>query len=102
VGVVDLLTKTTEGIRNTAAYLDESKRHRIRWPRYFALPPVLQAYDQDKSIGQTLLKVIDEGSYAHQQYRFHMRIAEENWVLMSHAQLFLLSGPNVYSLRLTR
>ena len=41
IGVVDLVTRTAEGIRNTATYWEEKNRGRIRPPRYFSRDKVL-------------------------------------------------------------
>lgn len=102
VGVVDLVTKTTEGIKNSAANYSAAQRQRVRWPRYFPDPPILEVYNREKSLGQTLLKTINDGNYGHQRYRFHLQVSRDRWVLLSHNQFFVLDGPSVQALKLQR
>lgn len=48
VGVVDLVSRTTEGIANTASYFENKSRQRRRPPRYFPMNRVLLPYDHEK------------------------------------------------------
>ena len=56
VGAIDLVTKTTEGIRNTTTFFEERERHRIRLPRFVADDHVLRSYSRDAAIGVFLLR----------------------------------------------
>ena len=44
VGVVDLVTRTAEGIRNTTTYWDDKGRQRVRPPRYFGAEGLLEVW----------------------------------------------------------
>lgn len=56
VGAIDLVTKTTEGIRNTTTFFEERERHRVRLPRHIADDRVLRPYSRDAAIGAFLIR----------------------------------------------
>lgn len=56
VGAIDLVTKTTEGIRNTTTFFEERERHRVRLPRHIADDRVLRPYSRDAAIGVFILR----------------------------------------------
>eukprot|EP01103_Thecamoeba_quadrilineata_P000443 TRINITY_DN10380_c0_g1_i1.p1 TRINITY_DN10380_c0_g1~~TRINITY_DN10380_c0_g1_i1.p1 ORF type:complete len:564 (-),score=101.04 TRINITY_DN10380_c0_g1_i1:75-1562(-) len=83
VGTLDLLTRTTEGIRNTASYLNDQKRHlRKRPPRYFGPDSILLSFSLEKSEGQELLSTIEEGKFQKESYLFHMKIVQQQRVVL--------------------
>jgi len=91
VGVLDFITKTTEGIRNTTTYWDGKHRNRIRQPRYFGPDQVLQPYSSEKAQGQEYLHVIEEGKYRNQSYLYHVSV-EGRVVLLSDSNVFCIRG----------
>ena len=90
IGVVDFVTRTTEGIRNTATYWDEIRRGRVRPPRYFGRDKVLETYSMVKSRGQELLFTIDHGKYRKYFYVHHIE-EETTIVLLSNAHIISMS-----------
>ena len=89
VGAIDLVTKTTEGIRNTATYWDELKRHRIRAPRYFGPDKVLRPYHPKKSEGQEILYHLEDGRYTNEWYVFHIKLGSKTLLLSSRHILYV-------------
>lgn len=69
IGAVDLVTRTTEGIKNTAS--DTAKKARIRPPRLVAPGGELHIYNQEKALGQELLNLINNGRFRDEYLAFH-------------------------------
>lgn len=90
VGLFDLATRTTQGIRNTATYFDKDV-HRLRAPRGFGPDRVLTAYNLEKAIGQSLLRTIDDGAYVGEWHLFHCVTASDNLLLVSNKQLLCIN-----------
>ena len=63
VATVDFVTKTGEGIKNSASY--RSKRVRTRPARWFPESGVLKVFDDGMSIAQALLWRVDKSKYRH-------------------------------------
>jgi len=80
IGVVDLFTRTAEGVRNTATYWDEIRRGRVRHPRYFGRDKVLETFSDYKSVGQELLYTLEHGRYRNEFYMHH--IEEETTIII--------------------
>jgi hypothetical protein len=66
VGTLDLLQRTTEGIRNTAA--DAVRNKRCRWPAYIAEDGVIRHYDRVRSLAMRMLHHVENGSFAHEDF----------------------------------
>jgi vacuolar protein sorting-associated protein 13A/C len=80
IGVVDFVTRTAEGMRNTATYWEEKRRGRVRPPRYFGRDKVLELYSEPKALGQELLYTLELGKYRKEFYVHH--IEEENTIII--------------------
>jgi len=65
VGVVDVFTRTAEGLQNMGNYLgDEAKRTRVRPPRYIdANEKLLRSYDWASAARGAAIREIKEGRY---------------------------------------
>src|SRR3990167_6350300 len=80
VGAVDMLTRTAEGIRNTATYWEEKNRGRVRPPRYFGRDKVLEIYSEHRAIGQEILYTLELGRYRSNFYIDH--VEEANTIVL--------------------
>ena len=88
IGVVDFVTRTAEGVRNTATYWDEIHRDRARHPRYFGRDTVLETYSEFKAVGQEALYTVERGRYRHEFYMHHI---EEQTALILISDVHILS-----------
>lgn len=59
VGAVDIVTRTTEGIKNTTRYFDDKRKAPIRPPRFIGGDKLISTFNLDKSIGQQILRTVD-------------------------------------------
>eukprot|EP01117_Protostelium_nocturnum_P009173 TRINITY_DN3284_c0_g1_i3.p1 TRINITY_DN3284_c0_g1~~TRINITY_DN3284_c0_g1_i3.p1 ORF type:complete len:3093 (+),score=888.87 TRINITY_DN3284_c0_g1_i3:80-9358(+) len=78
VGVIDLATQTTKGLRNTASMFD-AKITRNRPPRYFGPEKMLEVYSREKAVGVSILFEISGGNLRDEIYTFHIRINHPKW-----------------------
>ena len=85
-----MLTKTTQGIKNTATYYDK-KTARVRPPRAFGPDKRITVYSFDKSIGQSLLWTLEDGKHADEWHLFHCTSRDERLILISDKTLFYIN-----------
>ena len=93
VGLVDLVTRTTEGIRNTGSDLNHVKR--IRDPRFIGSDLLLPAYDAYKAEGQLFLRTINDGKYKNEFYAWHKAPSHKTMVLVTNTRLMYLKHHTV-------
>ena len=102
VGLFDLATNVTEGIRNTTTVFDQSSIDRVRLPRFTAsdgilrvsvarrlnkesmLTPSAQPYQEREALGQNWLKNVETGKYFDETYVAHLDIpsSEDSLVVL--------------------
>jgi hypothetical protein len=78
VGAVDIVTRTTEGIKNTTRYFDEKRKAPIRPPRYISSDKLISVYDLEKSLGQQILRTVDKPKLRREAYVFHMFLKDKS------------------------
>lgn len=96
VGLVDLATNVTEGIKNTTTVFDEAgELDRIRVPRFVDEDGILRAYSQREALGQQWLMETEDGVYASDRYKAHIDVRlEESVVIATNNRLLCVSaGP---------
>jgi len=71
-GVLDLASKTTEGIRNTTKIFDH-KVTRMRTPRHFGADGSLGEFSQEEAEGGYYLIHAGDGKYQNDIYRYHLK-----------------------------
>lgn len=93
IGVFDMTTRLSEGIRNTTTYWEQKERGRIRPPRFFGRDHVLESYDKTKAEGQELLYTLDDGKFLDYFYVHHF-IEENSITLVSDAHIISVNRYN--------
>ncbi|KAF9652010.1 vacuolar protein sorting-associated protein 13 [Thelephora ganbajun] len=84
VGVFDLASNVSEGIRNTTTVFDAPARERIRLPRHTPADGVLVPYDARAANGQYLTKELSDGAYRNEFYVAHINVpGGDNIVLLT-------------------
>ncbi|KAH9250730.1 hypothetical protein BASA81_011446 [Batrachochytrium salamandrivorans] len=79
IGVMDLATNVSEGIKNTTTVFD-TELDRQRLPRFIGKDKILQPYDHREALGQSWLKSIENGRYFHEHYIAHLEIRIDDLV----------------------
>ncbi|CAO3651068.1 unnamed protein product [Cunninghamella blakesleeana] len=82
VGVFDLASNVTEGIRNTTTASDTNDIERIRFPRFIGESGVLKPYSTRESQGQYWLKDVNGGKYMEDNYISHCHLQQNDRVAM--------------------
>jgi vacuolar protein sorting-associated protein 13A/C len=72
VGVFDLASNVTEGIRNTTQ-VAEKELDRQRLPRFVGKDKVLRPYDARAALGWDWLQHLEDGKWAKEEYIGHLR-----------------------------
>ncbi|GMK58122.1 hypothetical protein CspeluHIS016_0501540 [Cutaneotrichosporon spelunceum] len=80
VGVMDFISASTEGIRNTTTVFDTNTIDRVRLPRFIASDSVLRPYSGREALGQSWLKDLDAGAYFSESYVAHLDIPGDDAV----------------------
>ncbi len=96
IGTVDLVAKTTEGIRNTTTYFDEKERRRVRLPRHFQVGMPLHPYSAHRAAGQYILKSINEAAYQKEPFAFCVRVEQPHqilWMVVSPQRIMSVATP---------
>lgn len=94
VGAVDLVTRTTEGIKNTTTYMDEKSKAPIRPPRYFGADGLVRIFDYEKAAGQLVLRTLTERRGRRDIYESHV-LLKEKLVVLSRRHIFLLNQDGI-------
>ncbi|OAJ41917.1 hypothetical protein BDEG_25446 [Batrachochytrium dendrobatidis JEL423] len=79
IGVMDLATSVSEGIKNTTTVFD-TELDRQRLPRFVGKEKILQPYDHREALGQSWLKSIENGRYFRELYIAHLEIRIDDLV----------------------
>jgi vacuolar protein sorting-associated protein 13A/C len=90
VGAVDLITRTTEGIKNTTTIFDEKVKARIRPPRFFGSDNLITVFDFQASLGQEIMSTANGGQYLNEYYDFHYFVTKKNDVCVLGTKRLLL------------
>ncbi|ODV94409.1 hypothetical protein PACTADRAFT_18111 [Pachysolen tannophilus NRRL Y-2460] len=92
IGVFDLASNVSEGIRNTTTVFDGQGLERVRLPRYIDYDSVIRPFSERESQGQFWLKNVDNGEYYKEKYLAHIVLpGEENVILVSFKCIILMS-----------
>ncbi|KAI1343749.1 vacuolar protein sorting-associated protein 13 [Xylariaceae sp. FL0016] len=82
VGVFDLASNVSEGIRNTTTVFDGSELDRVRIARFVPADGIVRPYNQREALGQFWLKQVDNGKYFNEAYIAHLELPREDMVVM--------------------
>ncbi|KAM0254853.1 hypothetical protein ACHAQJ_006345 [Trichoderma viride] len=82
VGILDMASNVSEGIRNTTTVFDGNELERTRYPRFVPNDGVVRPYSSREALGQYWLKQVDNGRYFDEQYIGHLELPKEDMVVM--------------------
>ncbi|OTA53000.1 vacuolar protein sorting-associated protein 13 [Hypoxylon sp. EC38] len=82
VGVFDLASNVSEGIRNTTTVFDGSELDRVRLTRFIPADGIVRPYNQREALGQSWLKQVDNGKYFNEDYIAHLELPREDMVVI--------------------
>lgn len=82
VGVLDMASNVSEGIRNTTTVFDGQELDRSRFPRFIPNDGIVRPYNPREALGQYWLKQVDNGKYFDEEYIGHLELPKEDMVVM--------------------
>ncbi|KAJ1563846.1 hypothetical protein HK096_010750, partial [Nowakowskiella sp. JEL0078] len=89
VGVFDMATNVTEGIRNTTqAFDDDIDRQRL--PRHIGRNRILKPFDAREALGLSWLKGLENGIYSNEEYIAHLELRSGQDLAVILTQNFIL------------
>ncbi|CAG9988581.1 unnamed protein product [Clonostachys byssicola] len=98
VGVLDMASNVSEGIRNTTTVFDGSELERTRYPRFIPNDGIVRPYNAREALGQYWLKQVDNGKYFDEQYIGHLELPKEDMVVMvTFARILLIRSKRLAS-----
>ncbi|PHH61768.1 hypothetical protein CDD81_7979 [Ophiocordyceps australis] len=98
VGVLDMASNVSEGIRNTTTVFDGSELDRARYPRFIPNDGIVRPYNAREALGQYWLKQVDNGRYFDEQYIGHLELPKEDMVVMvTYARILLIRSRRLTS-----
>ncbi|KAL7273138.1 Vacuolar protein sorting-associated protein 13 [Rhizina undulata] len=98
IGVFDLASNVTEGIRNTTTVFDAEGLDRVRLTRFIGQDGVVRPYSQREALGQYWLKQLDNGKYFDEEYIAHLELQEQDAVIMlTYTRIMLMRSKKLYS-----
>ncbi|RDW68381.1 hypothetical protein BP5796_09038 [Coleophoma crateriformis] len=98
IGVFDLASNVSEGIRNTTTVFDQDGLDRVRLTRYIGTDGIVRPYSQREALGQFWLKQLDNGKYFNEQYIAHLELPREDVVVMlTYSRIMLIKSKKLAS-----
>ncbi|KAG9251666.1 uncharacterized protein F5Z01DRAFT_260241 [Emericellopsis atlantica] len=98
VGVLDMASNVSEGIRNTTTVFDGQELDRSRFPRFIPNDGIVRPYNPREALGQYWLKQVDNGKYFDEQYIGHLELPKEDMVVMvTFARILLIRSRRLAS-----
>eukprot|EP01114_Cavostelium_apophysatum_P004048 TRINITY_DN1418_c0_g1_i1.p1 TRINITY_DN1418_c0_g1~~TRINITY_DN1418_c0_g1_i1.p1 ORF type:complete len:3212 (-),score=1062.70 TRINITY_DN1418_c0_g1_i1:26-9661(-) len=89
VGAIDLVSKTTEGIKNTTTVFDK-KVERVRPPRYIGLDNTLSSYAEKESRGLQFLNRLNDGQYRGEAFTAFEEIENDYSLLITNQRIIIV------------
>ncbi|KAK0465028.1 vacuolar protein sorting-associated protein 13 [Desarmillaria tabescens] len=91
VGVFDLVSNVSAGVRNTTTVFDNPERDRVRLPRLVPSDGVLIPYSSRDALGQYWMRDLNNGAYRKESYVAHFNSpGSDNVVLLTASRVLSL------------
>lgn len=92
IGIFDLASNVSEGIRNTTTVFDSDGLEKVRLPRYISYDGVVRPYSQFEAQGQFWLKTVGGGTFIDETYLAHLVLpGDEKTVIVTYKKIMLLT-----------
>lgn len=92
IGIFDLASNVSEGVRNTTTVFDGNQIPRVRPTRFIEHDGVVRPFNDREAVGQTWLKAVNEGQYFNDEYLAHLNMNRDNIVaIVSFSRVIVMS-----------
>ncbi|KHJ35601.1 putative vacuolar protein sorting-associated protein vps13 [Erysiphe necator] len=93
IGIFDLASNVSEGIRNTTTVFDADGLDRVRLTRFIDTDGIVRPYSQREALGQFWLKQLDNGKYFNEHYIAHLELPREDVVvILTYSRILLVKS----------
>ncbi|BFZ57125.1 Vacuolar protein sorting-associated protein 13 [Savitreella phatthalungensis] len=89
IGVFDLASNVTEGIRNTTTVFDSEGIDKVRLPRHVGRDGIVRPYNASEALGLSWLKQLDNGKYHREDYLAHYNVTDGAILLITYRLILL-------------
>lgn len=98
IGIFDLASNVSEGIRNTTSVFDSEGLDKVRLPRHVSPDCVVRKYDPREAQGQFWLKTMDGGTFMSEKYVAHLLLpGESTAIIVTFKKLILVEINSLFS-----
>lgn len=90
VGVVDLVTRSAEGLKNTTTYWEEGSKRRVRLPRFIGSEGVMHVFQKHQAEGQWRLYTLAGGRHfveRREYYKAHFSIGLKTTLIVTNLSI---------------
>ncbi|OMJ29920.1 Vacuolar protein sorting-associated protein 13 [Smittium culicis] len=94
IGIFDMASNVTEGIRNTTAVFGLNELDRVRLPRFINKQQIIEPYSNKNALGFSWMREIGEGKFAYDDYLAHLELANSDLVTLLSYQHILMFKRN--------
>jgi vacuolar protein sorting-associated protein 13A/C len=99
VGVFDLMSNVSEGIRNTTTVFDK-ELERQRLPRFIPKGGYIKPYNYQESFGSYCLKGLASDGHENEEYLGHVEMPQDQLIVICTKQTLLFAQINKLSVEL--
>ncbi|POS86544.1 hypothetical protein EPUL_002626 [Erysiphe pulchra] len=93
IGIFDLASNVSEGIRNTTTVFDAEGLDRVRLTRFIDTDGIIRPYSQREALGQFWLKQLNNGKYFNEHYIAHLELPREDVVvILTYTRILLVKS----------
>ncbi|KAG7665092.1 VPS13 [[Candida] subhashii] len=90
IGIFDLASNVSEGIKNTTTVFDNAELDKVRLPRFIPPNSIIKPYSEREAKGQFWMHNIDGGIFYNETYVAHLVLAgDEMAVLVTYKKILL-------------
>ncbi|KAI8968041.1 hypothetical protein BDF20DRAFT_917267 [Mycotypha africana] len=97
VGLLDMASNITAGIRETTTVFENTNLQRERIPRYTGKDGIVTPYSQREALGQMWLMEMESGKYSNEIYIAHslMGDSDENAAILTLTRIYAINTDNM-------
>jgi vacuolar protein sorting-associated protein 13A/C len=99
IGLFDLASNVSEGIRNTTTVFDTEGLDKVRLPRYIPHDGVVRPYSEREAQGQYWLKTVDNGALFAEVYLAHLVLSGQEMAVICTYKMIVLFQINTLTSR---
>lgn len=89
IGVFDLASNVSEGIRNTTTVFDEAGLSKVRFTRHVGRDGIVRPFNQTEALGLSWLRQLNNDRLSNEDYLAHYNITDEVALIITYQTMIL-------------